>query len=164
MSTVETVITPSVTLHVFDVDDDHETQQQPVEIAVIDNLHRLNRNQLHAVMQRFQFEAKSEAELHSEDRARELKRRKRSFQKFRTQEYNRQCEMHSAWFRRDVLQMDPYATTWYGRDWLWDSYDRINRKFAVTKEERWEHAVAYLGQHDGGDGSGGRRRGRGRML
>ena len=120
-------------LHVFD------DAGRTVDTLSLEQLGTKER--LHAVMQNY-FELKTHDELRREEQHVERLRQQNSFKKFHREEYVRKQHLYAQWFRNDVMQQE--QMTWTGKDWLWRNYDKINRGFAVTKEDLLLFAQQYL--------------------
>jgi len=111
------------------------------EIATV-QLHQLrSKEQLHRVL-RQHFELKSEEERLQDANTADNQRRHKNFQKFHRQEYVRLQHGHAESFRREVMQEPPVS--WVGKDWLCNNYDRINKGFAIFRNDLLLYAEQYL--------------------
>ena len=111
------------------------------EIYTVELERLRTKENMHAVLQEF-FERKSPEELQAEENQGERSRQHRNYKKFHREEYLRKQHLHAQWFRREIMQQEDM--TWAGKDWLCRNYDKINRGFAVTKEELLLFAQQYL--------------------
>jgi hypothetical protein len=127
--------------------------KEGVEVGVHALTHLQRKEDMHRVMVEAGFVRKTDAERRAEADAAQRVRQQRQRAMFHRQEYVRQMELHTTWFRKDVMRNDnddallyDDATTWVytERDWLHDNYDAIFQHQAIEKYDLWWYATRYL--------------------
>jgi len=127
---------PQAVLHVYD-------GSQEIDTVQLTELRTTER--LHAVMQRY-FERKSDPEIQRDQNRQTLQRQQKAYQKFHRAEYVRQQHLHAQHFRREIMRHEPIS--WVSKDWLCHNYNKINKGFAITKDDLLLYAHQYLMKHN----------------
>jgi len=125
----------------------HVYNRDGKEIYTLELQKLRSKEKMHAVLQEW-FDLKGPDELARDQDQAERVRRHRSFQKFHRQEYVRLQHLHAQWFRREVMRQEEMS--WVSKDWLCRNYDKINKGYAISRQDLLLYAKQYLLRHPTG--------------